>query len=51
MGGGCCSSGTPTYNYPVRAGKPVGKQIHHLFQNRLRQFVDEGQYRPQSLIA
>ncbi|KAF2850688.1 glycoside hydrolase family 38 protein [Plenodomus tracheiphilus IPT5] len=37
--------------YPTRAAGPVGKQIHHIYQDRLRQFLDAGQYREQGLIG
>ncbi|KAF1835446.1 alpha-mannosidase-like protein [Decorospora gaudefroyi] len=37
--------------YPKLAAGPVGKQIHSIYQSRLRQFVDGGQYREQSLIG
>jgi alpha-mannosidase len=31
--------------YPKLAAGPVGKQIHSIYQGRLKQFVDGGQYR------
>jgi len=37
--------------YPKLAAGPVGKQIHSIYQSRLRQFMDGGQYRGQSLIG
>jgi alpha-mannosidase len=36
--------------YPRMAAKPVGKQIHNLYTDRLRQFTDNGQYRNQGLL-
>ncbi|PSN59654.1 alpha-mannosidase-like protein [Corynespora cassiicola Philippines] len=38
-------------DYPRHAEGPVGKQIHRIYQDRLRQFVDGGQYREQGLLA
>lgn len=38
-------------DYPKLAAGPVGKQIHHIYQDRLRQFLDAGQYREQGLIG
>lgn len=38
-------------DYPKFAAGPVGKQIHSIYQSRLRQFMDGGQYREQSLIG
>ncbi|KAI4640986.1 uncharacterized protein J4E78_010462 [Alternaria triticimaculans] len=38
-------------DYPQLAAGPVGKQIHSIYQSRLRQFLDAGQYREQSLIG
>ena len=37
--------------YPTLAAGPVGKQIHSIYQARLRQFTDGGQYREQGLLA
>lgn len=37
--------------YPQLAIRPVGKQIHQIYRDRLRQFTDNGQYREQSLMA
>ncbi|KAF2019885.1 glycoside hydrolase family 38 protein [Aaosphaeria arxii CBS 175.79] len=36
--------------YPAIAETPVGKQIHRIYQDRLRQFTDGGQYREQGLL-
>ncbi|OBW63769.1 MAG: Transcription initiation factor TFIID, subunit TAF5 [Aureobasidium pullulans] len=36
--------------YPRLAAKPVGKQIHKIYMDRLRQFTDNGQYRNQGLL-
>lgn len=42
---------TPTQSsYPKLAVRPVGKQIEHIYQDRLNQFTDGGQYRKQSLL-
>jgi len=38
-------------DYPRLAAGPVGKQIHSIYQSRLRQFTDGGQYRDQGLLA
>jgi alpha-mannosidase len=38
-------------DYPKLAAGPVGKQIHSIYQSRLRQFLDAGQYKEQSLIG
>ena len=38
-------------NYPKLAAGPVGKQIDGIYRDRLRQFVDGGQYREQGLLA
>ena len=47
MGGG---SNTPlSSQYPQLAVRPVGKQIEHIYTDRLRQFLDDGQYREQGL--
>lgn len=37
--------------YPRHATGPVGKQIHSIYQGRLGQFTDNGQYREQGLLA
>ncbi|TLD25936.1 glycoside hydrolase family protein [Venturia nashicola] len=48
MGG---SHNTPTATkYPTLVEKPVGKQIHNLYLDRLRQFTDDGQYKKQGLL-
>lgn len=36
--------------YPRLAEGPVGKQIHSIYQSRLRQFTDGGQYYQQGLL-
>ncbi|PNS13952.1 Alpha-mannosidase [Sphaceloma murrayae] len=38
-------------SYPKLAERPKGKQIHSIYQGRLRQFTDNGQYREQGLLA
>ena len=40
-----------TKEYPKLAAGPVGKQIHSIYQSRLRQFVDAGQYREVSIFG
>lgn len=37
--------------YPTLAAGPVGKQINHIYKDRLSQFLDAGQYREQGLIG
>ncbi|KAF3001839.1 Glycoside hydrolase, 38 vacuolar alpha mannosidase [Curvularia kusanoi] len=41
----------PSGEYPQLAAGPVGKQIHSIYQSRLRQFTDNGQYREQGLMG
>lgn len=38
-------------SYPKLAERPKGKQIHHIYRDRLRQLTDGGQYRRQSLLT
>ena len=38
-------------HYPQLAVRPVGKQIHHIYRDRLGQFTDRGQYKHESLWA
>nr|OQO24641.1 hypothetical protein B0A51_08727 [Rachicladosporium sp. CCFEE 5018] len=40
-----------TATYPQLAVRPVGKQIHQLYRDRLGQFTDNGQYKEQGLLA
>ena len=49
MGGG--SNNPLSSKYPQLAVRPVGKQIEHIYNDRLRQFTDDGQYREQGLKA
>lgn len=49
MGGG--TNGPLSSKYPQLAVRPVGKQIEHIYTDRLRQFLDDGQYREQGLRA
>ncbi|KAF1999318.1 glycoside hydrolase family 38 protein [Amniculicola lignicola CBS 123094] len=42
--------GMQANKYPTRAPGPVGQQIRHIYQDRLRQFTDGGQYREQGLL-
>jgi alpha-mannosidase len=50
MGGEVHSMPT-SHDYPQLAAGPVGKQIHRIYQDRLRQFIDGGQYRQQGLLG
>ncbi|KAH7372273.1 alpha-mannosidase-like protein [Pyrenochaeta sp. MPI-SDFR-AT-0127] len=51
MGGEAHRNMSVSKDYPLLAAGPVGKQIHRIYQDRLRQFVDGGQYREQGLIG
>ncbi|KAF1939242.1 hypothetical protein EJ02DRAFT_382116 [Clathrospora elynae] len=51
MGGEAHSNMLVAKDYPTLAAGPVGKQIHSIYQSRLRQFVDGGQYREQGLVG
>lgn len=51
MGGEANRTMPVSKDYPQLAAGPVGKQIHRIYQDRLRQFVDGGQYREQGLIG
>ncbi|KAK5135409.1 hypothetical protein LTR08_005351 [Meristemomyces frigidus] len=42
---------TSSAKYPQLAPRPVGKQIHHLYRDRLALFTNNGQYKEQSLLA
>lgn len=42
---------TSAASYPKLAERPKGKQIHHIYRDRLRQFTDNGQYKQQGLMA
>lgn len=48
--GGESGSRPSTHSYPKLAVRPVGKQIHNIYRDRLRQFIDHGQYEGQSLL-
>lgn len=37
-------------SYPKLSAGPVGKKIHDIYEQRLRQFLDRGQYRNEGLI-
>jgi alpha-mannosidase len=51
MGGETHRTMTPSKDeYPQLAVRPVGKQIHQIYQDRLRQFTDRGQYYEQGLL-
>jgi alpha-mannosidase len=51
MGGEAHRTMVVAAEYPRHAAGPVGKQIHSIYQSRLRQFVDSGQYREQGLVG
>ena len=53
MGGETNDEMVPAFSatYPQLASKPVGKQIHHIYKDRLRQFTGNGQYKQQGLMA
>ncbi|KAF2681971.1 glycoside hydrolase family 38 protein [Lentithecium fluviatile CBS 122367] len=52
MGGDAHNRTMPvSTDYPKLAAGPVGKQIHSIYQSRLRQFTDGGQYREQGLLG
>lgn len=38
-------------SYPKLVERPVGKQIHSIYLDRLRQFTDSGQYKQQGLFG
>ncbi|KAF2187131.1 glycoside hydrolase family 38 protein [Zopfia rhizophila CBS 207.26] len=50
MGGETHLTMNASKSYPKLAAGPVGKQIHHIYADRLRQFTDGGQYREQGLL-
>ncbi|PSK60530.1 Alpha-mannosidase [Elsinoe australis] len=51
MGGETKPTTAMASNYPKLAERPKGKQIHSIYRGRLQQFVDNGQYREQGLLA
>ncbi|KAF1911617.1 glycosyl hydrolases family 38 N-terminal domain-containing protein [Ampelomyces quisqualis] len=51
MGGETQRTMVVAADYPKSAAGPVGKQIRHIYQDRLRQFTDGGQYREQGIIG
>ena len=50
MGGDSNRTMAVSTDYARLAAGPVGKQIHSIYQSRLRQFTDGGQYREQGLL-
>ncbi|KAL1303710.1 hypothetical protein AAFC00_007062 [Neodothiora populina] len=50
MGGESRTNMSSVSSYPVLASRPVGKQIHGIVKDRLKQFTDNGQYRAQGLL-
>jgi alpha-mannosidase len=51
MGGETHRAMALSSSYPKLAAGPVGKQIHSIYQSRLNQFMDGGQYREQGIIG
>lgn len=51
MGGEAYRGMSSKSEYPTLAAGPVGKQINRIYQDRLRQFMDDGQYREQGIIG
>lgn len=51
MGGETHRTMAAAADYPKLAAGPVGKQIHRIYQDRLRQFTDGGQYREQGILG
>ncbi|KAF2831734.1 hypothetical protein CC86DRAFT_452695 [Ophiobolus disseminans] len=51
MGGEAHRGIAHSATYPKLAAGPVGKQIHRIYQDRLRQFTDSGQYREQGIVG
>ncbi|KIW07803.1 uncharacterized protein PV09_01725 [Verruconis gallopava] len=50
MGGRETSDSSPS-TYPKLVERPVGKQIHNIYLDRLRQFTNTGQYEKQGLMG
>jgi hypothetical protein len=48
--GGRDSISTSASSYPTLAERPVGKQIHNIYLDRLRQFTSGGQYESKGLL-
>ncbi|KAK4948234.1 Glycoside hydrolase, 38 vacuolar alpha mannosidase [Elasticomyces elasticus] len=51
MGGDTRSNMSSASTYPVLASRPVGKQIHSIYRDRLQQFADNGQYKEQGILS
>jgi alpha-mannosidase len=49
--GGREMADTASSSYPKLVERPVGKQIHSIYLDRLRQFTDQGQYKQQGLFG
>lgn len=51
MGGETRTQKGPRSDYPLRAPKPVGQLISHIYKDRINQFYSRGQYERQNLLA
>lgn len=51
MGGGSNTPKTPAAKYPVKVKGPVGKKIHHISVDRLRQFTNDKEYYDDGILA
>lgn len=51
MGGETITSRASAPSYPKLAAGPVGKKIHRIYTDRLRMFLNDGQYYKESLLA
>jgi alpha-mannosidase len=51
MGGEANNTTALRSAYPKLAAGPVGKQITSIYQGRLRQFMDQGQYKAQGIFG
>jgi len=51
MGGGSNTPKTPAARYPVKVKGPVGKKIHHISVDRLRQFTNDKEYYDDGILA
>jgi len=51
MGGGSNTPKTPMAKYPVKVAGPVGKKIHHISVDRLRQFTSDKEYYDDGILA
>jgi alpha-mannosidase len=51
MGGETHNTMALRSHYPQLAAGPVGKQINHIYRDRMRQFMDGGQYKEQGILG